>query len=115
MLYCLFYCLFCVCFVLVHCSGVLPNQKDIGTELFAGMEDYINAPISGGAAIIITVPPSNTDINSMDYMWFGVIWCAVMHVQFWTKGSVTLLKEISFIVKHTHLLSLIWLNISKYT
>ena len=92
---------FCVCYVLVHCSGVLPNQKDIGTELFAGMDDYINAPIGDGAAMIFTVPPSNTDISSMAYMcfgvvlWFGVLSC--MHVQFsyspGQKVSVTLLNE----------------------
>ena len=82
---------FCVCYVLVHCSGVLPNQKDIGTELFAGMDDYINAPIGDGAAMIFTVPPSNTDISSMAYMCFGVVlWFGVLSCMY---SSATVLDK----------------------
>ena len=45
----------------VHCSGKLKNQKDIGTELFADMQDYINQKIENGQILTIQVMPSNVD------------------------------------------------------
>ena len=47
--------------LLVHCSGVLKNQTDIGTELFADMQDYINRRIGEGHILTIQVSPSNLD------------------------------------------------------
>ena len=45
----------------VHCSGKFQNQKDIGTELFADMQDYINQKIENGQILTIQVTPSNID------------------------------------------------------
>ena len=44
---------------LVHCSGKLKNQEDIGTELFADMRDYINQKLGGEETFTINVPQSN--------------------------------------------------------
>ena len=68
----LFICLFTICSIFicpsftfsVHCWGVLKNKKDIGTELFANMQDYINQPMKVlGQMSLITmdVQPSNID------------------------------------------------------
>lgn len=53
----------------VHCSGKLRNQKDIGTELFADMQDYINQKIENGQILTIQVMPSNVDPVGKTYIF----------------------------------------------
>lgn len=53
---------------LVHCSGKFQNQKDIGTELFADMQDYINQKIENGQTLTIQVMPSNIDPAGKTYV-----------------------------------------------
>lgn len=61
-------------FGLVHCSGILANQKDIGTELFADMKDYMNEPIAKGHPIRIIVPASNVDLFGRTSSFFNVFY-----------------------------------------